>query len=188
MGGSTAAVSSAFVPIRVLWLIKGLGPGGAEHLLLNQALTVDSDEFDVEVAFINHQKRDLVPQLIAAGMPTTCLGDGVSLLWPIRLWRMLGREGFDVVHVHSPLLASVARVVSRLHRRRPALITTEHNSWGAYGFITRWLNAATFLLDDAHIAVSESARASIPTRYRSQVQVIHHGVAADALPRFHRRS
>ncbi len=83
--------------------------------------------------------------------------------WDVRLSRLLRRERYDVVHVHSPAVAAVVRVLVRsLPRRiRPALVYTEHNEWSSHNAVTRAVNALTYPLDDATIAVSEEVRASV---------------------------
>jgi glycosyltransferase involved in cell wall biosynthesis len=88
---------------------------------------------------------------------------------------------YDVVHSHSPLLAALARIAARTmpRRRRPVLVATEHNVWAAYAATTRAVNAATFGWDDAHLAVSEEVRRSVPTRWRDRVEVLVHGVVLD---------
>ena len=40
------------VTIRVLHLIKGLGPGGAEQLLVNQARATEADDLAFSVAYL----------------------------------------------------------------------------------------------------------------------------------------
>ena len=75
--------------IRVLWLIKGLGPGGAEQLLVNQAEVRNVDRFDIEAAYLVPWKNHLVPRLEAVGVPCECL-DGSrewDPRWAVRLRR-----------------------------------------------------------------------------------------------------
>ena len=64
------------------------------------------------------------------------------------------------MHAHSPVVASVARVLIRAlpRARRPAFVYTEHNRWPSYKTETRIANAATFGLDDADFAVSNDVR------------------------------
>ena len=97
---------------RVLSLIKGLGPGGAERLLVEQAAAGDRDRFQHEVAYVLDWKQHLVPELEALGVPTHCLGvnDERDPRWATRLAGLLRRERYDIVHAHSPVVATVARV------------------------------------------------------------------------------
>ena len=161
------------MPLRVLWVIKGLGPGGAEHLLVNQARVRDTSRFDVSVAFAAGEKTALVPLLEAEGIAVHALGTG---LWHrlISLRRLLADS--DVVHVHSPLVASEIRLLRLTTRRRPKLVVTEHNSWDAFHPVTRTLNACTAWMDDARIAVSDAARNSMWRSLRSSTEVVSHGV------------
>ena len=46
-------------PRRVLWLIKGLGAGGAERLLLTHAAEADREAFTYEVAYLRQDRGHL---------------------------------------------------------------------------------------------------------------------------------
>jgi glycosyltransferase involved in cell wall biosynthesis len=74
----------------------------------------------------------------------------------------------------------VARPALRsLGRRRPAIVYTEHNGWDGYGLATRWANALTYPLDDARLAVSPAALASMPAPFRRRTEVLVHGIDLD---------
>jgi len=170
---------------RVLWLIKGLGPGGAERLLVEHARAADRSEFRYEVAYLLEAKQHLVPELEALGVRTHGLGvrNELDPRWTARLASLLRRGAFDVVHAHAPVPASVARLEVRgfPRARRPAFVYTEHNRWPSYRFETRAANQATFGLNDKVFAVSDDVRDSIPTRWRADVEVLVHGVDVDAV-------
>src|SRR3954447_2458303 len=172
-------------PIRVLWLTKGLGPGGAERLLLSFAAKADRDRFDLRAAHLLPWKNHLVADLDALGVPAVCL-DGrreVDPRW-VRQLRDLVRAGrIDVVHVHSPLVAALARPALRALPRpdRPALMGTEHNVWSSHHPATRWANRLTLPLEDATLAVSDEVRASMPPRLARRTEVVIHGVDVDAI-------
>jgi glycosyltransferase involved in cell wall biosynthesis len=172
-------------PIRVLWLTKGLGPGGAERLLLSFAAKADRDRFDLRAAYLLPWKNHLVADLDALGVPAVCL-DGrreVDPRW-VRQLRDLVRAGrIDVVHVHSPLVAALARPALRALPRpdRPALMGTEHNVWSSHHPATRWANRLTLPLEDATLAVSDEVRASMPPRLARRTEVVIHGVDVDAI-------
>jgi glycosyltransferase involved in cell wall biosynthesis len=169
--------------VRVLWLIKGLGPGGTETLLAAAAVARNTEHFDYSVAYLVPEKTALVPTLQAAGVRVTCFdarGPG-DLRWARRLRRHLTEQPVDIVHAHSPLVAGVARIVARaLPRRvRPVTVSTEHNIWAAYAAPTRLLNAATYSLDQAHFAVSEEVRRSMPDWWGRRTETAVHGIAVD---------
>ena len=169
--------------VRVLWLIKGLGPGGAERLLLSAARAHDHGRFAISVAYLLPWKDALTDDLRAAGVTVHCLDvrRPYDIGWQVRVRRLLTTRGFDIVHLHSPMVAGVARLVVRTlpQAQRPRVITTEHNEWWSYVFPTRLLNALTFPLDDAHLAVSDDVRRSVPARLRGAVQTVVHGTAVD---------
>jgi glycosyltransferase involved in cell wall biosynthesis len=166
----------------VLSLIKGLGPGGAETLLVGGVRLADPARVRHEVAYLLPWKDALVPRLREAGVPVHCFDvrDERAVGWALRLRRLLLRAGggFDVLHVHSPYAAGIARLVVRSLPRaaRPAVVTTEHNAWDRFSRPTRWLNSLTYPLGSAWIAVSDEVRDSVRPGMRSRVEVVVHGV------------
>ncbi|HEU5083069.1 MAG TPA: glycosyltransferase [Acidimicrobiales bacterium] len=169
----------------VLWLTKGLGPGGAERLLLSFARNADHERFELHAAYLLPWKDHLVADLEAAGVTTRCLAG--SKPWDVRWWwrlrRLAATTGVEVVHHHSPLVAAQSRLVLRTlpRARRPRSVTTEHNVWGSHQRLTRFLNAATIGLDDHVFAVSEQVRGSMSPSVRGRVEVLIHGVDVDAI-------
>jgi glycosyltransferase involved in cell wall biosynthesis len=167
----------------VLSLIKGLGPGGAERLLVAAAARHDRDAFHLETAYLLPWKNALVPELVAQGVECTCLEvrREQDLRWAWRLRALLSEKRFDVVHVHSPYAATIARLVVRSlpGARRPGLVYTTHNNWRSFRPLTRALNGLTLPLDDADVVVSNEAHASVWPRLRNRVEVVEHGVVLD---------
>lgn len=172
---------------RVLALIKGLGPGGAERLLVSGARVRDRSAFDFEVAYLLPWKNELVQILEDLDVRTRCLevSHEADLRWLLRLRALLEAERFDIVHVHSPYVAGMARLVVRTMAlsRRPKVVSTEHNVWSSHIRSTRALNAATFPLGDAWLSVSDEVSASIPRRLRRRVEVVVHGIVLDDVAR-----
>lgn len=169
-------------PVRVLWIIKGLGAGGAEHLLLDHARNRASDQLEFRAVHLIQNKNQLAERLRRAGVPVTGLGVSRAgdLRWIVRLVRLIRAWSPDVVHVHSPLVAAFVRILARLLRPRPALVYTEHNRWGQYRLPTRLVNALTYGLDDRQIAVSDGVAVTVPTRLRGRLQVILNGIDVKA--------
>lgn len=168
---------------RVLWLAKGLGPGGMERLLVNHARFGDRDRFEYRAAYIVERPNSVVPELVRLGVPVTRLDASIAgvPIWPLQLRRLVLSERVDIVHTHSPLPAALARPLLRLGRNRPQLVYTEHNTWDCYGTATRWANLATYVLDDHQFAVSDDAAASPPARLADRVEVLTHGIDLDAV-------
>jgi len=167
------------VAARVLWLAKGLGPGGAERLLVELAGAIDHDRVDVTAAYVLPWKDHLAGELEATGVRTICLSTVRSdRRWPQRLRRLLATERFDVVHAHSPVPATVARLAVRILSRadRPALMTTEHNTWDSHRLPTRWANRLTGRHDRATLAVTAETLASLRGPAAPRAEVLVHGV------------
>ena len=93
-----------------------------------------------------------------------------------------------MVHAHSPVAAASARLLVRSipRSRRPVFVSTEHNRWPSHARPTRAANAATYVLNDAAIAVSAEVRRSMAAPFRASTQVIVHGIDLDQV-RGHRR-
>lgn len=163
---------------KVLWLAKGLGPGGMERLLVHHARLGDRDRFEYHAAYLVVRPNSVVPELEALGVSCTKLGadSGADPRWLASLRSVVREHRIDVVHAHSPQPASMARPALRLGRHRPRLVYTEHNTWDCYGRATRLANLATYPLDDAQFAVSAAAAASPPARLGARVEVLTHGI------------
>jgi glycosyltransferase involved in cell wall biosynthesis len=140
----------------------------------------DRARFNYEAAYLLPWKDAHVVDLESAGVPTRCLDGGREwdIRWAWRLRRLLHRRNYDLLHVHSPYVAGIARLVVRTlpPGRRPKVMTTEHLPWSGYALPTRLLTAATFAFDDADVAVSEAVMLSIPRRLRGKVVVEPNGI------------
>jgi glycosyltransferase involved in cell wall biosynthesis len=165
---------------RVLVLIKCLGYGGAEQLLVHMMRHRNTDAFDYEVAFVLTEERTLVPEIEAAGVPVHSLGarSNRDLGWTVRLRALLRDGNFDLLHTHLPYTATLGRVVAATlpRRRRPAIVYTEHNMWDRMALALKALNRLTERLDDRLLVVSEAARQSLPGPLRRRATVVIHGI------------
>jgi len=168
---------------RVLWVVKGLGPGGAERLLVEHARSGDRERLDYEVAYVLPWKRHLVPELETLGVATHCL-DVRSVAdprWIRRMQRLVRERDVAVVHLHSPAVAAAARPALWFRKDRPAVVYTEHNRWPSHHPVTRAANRLTVRLADATIAVSDDVRRSMGGA-GGRVEVVSHGIDMSALP------
>jgi glycosyltransferase involved in cell wall biosynthesis len=169
----------------VLWLIKGLGAGGAERLLSDSIPYLDRRTFNYEVAYMLPWKRDFVPDFERAGIPAHCLNStkrvdpGVFL----RLRRLLRERHVTLLHSHLPSTGITARFASRMTGVR-ARIYTEHNVLGVYHPAIRFLDRLTYRMDDITIAVSEEV-ANTARGWRllrpGRLNVIENGVAMSGI-------
>lgn len=158
---------------RILWVIRGLGPGGAEQLLASFAGSPET-RFAYDVAYTRADKFQLVGDLGEAGVHAHLL----ERPWPLALSRLVRHGGYSIVHSHAPLPSSVARlaVATRRKQNRPVLVYTEHNVWSAYRPPTRAANALTSWVDSHRYAVSDGVRRSMPGPWRASTEVLTHGV------------
>ena len=169
--------------IRVLYLVKGLGPGGAERLIVAAASAHDRSAFSLRLAYLLPWKDALVPELESLDVPTTCLNvrRELDLRWGMRLRRELMENPADILHAHSPYPAAIARLVVRTlpRRLRPRIVYTLHNTWGSFSRLTRLLNGLTYGLDSADIAVSRIVNDTLTPRRRERTEVLVHGIQLD---------
>jgi L-malate glycosyltransferase len=166
--------------LRILVVIKVLGYGGAERLLVDTVANGDHRSFDYEVAYVLESEHALVPSVEAHGIPVHDLGarSNLDLRWMARLRRILNRGQFDVVHFHLPYTASLGRLVvaSLPSAKRPAIVYTEHSLWNKMAVVVKGLNRVSIGLDQSLIVVSDAARDALPTDLRARSEVIVHGI------------
>ncbi len=166
--------------LRILLVIKCLGFGGAERLLVDTVARGDRHSFEYEVAYVLAAEHALVPDIVSTGTPVHGLeGRGNSdLRWMGRLRRLIVDGRFDVVHFHLPYTAALGRLVIATlpSGRRPAVVYTEHSLWNKMAVLIKGLNRATIGRDQALVVVSEAAHDALPHRLKERARVIVHGV------------
>jgi len=159
--------------LRVAHLIKGLGPGGAERLIVNQLETAETNIDYTVLRLIDH-KDHLVAAVENAGATSLIIGGGI--FWPLALRKRLVSLAPDVIHAHSPVLAIAARVLVGITGLNAAVLTTEHNRWPRHHPLTRLGNKLTAHRDTARIAVSNDVRQSMSASLHATTEVLDHGV------------
>lgn len=162
--------------VRVLWLVKGLGLGGAEQLVRMCVPRFDPAAFEVDVAYVLAHKDALVGHLQDRGVRVRCLSSAGH--WVPALRRLLDHGAYDVVHTHSPVAAVVTRMMVRPGEAR--LVHTEHNVWERFRTPTRVTNALTYDRNAHVFGVSAGVVTSIRTspwaRTLPSMEVLHHGI------------
>lgn len=148
--------------MKVLHVIKSLGLGGAERLLVDGARVGPTVGLRHEIVSFLPWKDALIPDLQRVGARVTVLpaSSSPSLLLNVdRLARHLKVVRPDVVHAHLP----VACVVARLAARQAGIpcVITEHNVLERYHPLTRALTLSTWPLQAAAVACSDEVAASI---------------------------
>ena len=174
---------------RILILIKGLGRGGAEQLLVNAAPYLDTERFHYEFAYLLPWKDALVADLENAGFSVRCLDGARGAGWVTRLRRLVAEHEIDIVHAHLPYTAIGARLAF-WRDRKVRIVYTEHNMWTRYKAMTAWANAATFPRNNHVFAVSDEVRGSVEypkplaRRQRPPLETLYHGPDPAAVTRW----
>jgi glycosyltransferase involved in cell wall biosynthesis len=165
-------------PYKILVLIKSLGLGGAERLLVDALPYLNRERFEYTFAYLLPWKDFLVPQFREAGFPIHCLGPakmvdigqswrneerGEKVKWLPRSLQQLNllqsQKHFDLIHAHMPVAGILARCLGRFYDI--PVIYTEHNLQERYHPLTRWLNRATYDWNECVLTVSQEVSASL---------------------------
>jgi L-malate glycosyltransferase len=167
-------------PPRVLLVIKCLGYGGAERLLVDMVAAVEPSRFDYEVAYVLRDQDALVPAVRAGGTPVHSLGaaHNADLRWMMALRRLLVRGRYEVVHFHLPYAAALGQlVVASLPRAaRPGVVYTEHSLWDRARLANRVLLRGSMGSDERLVAVSQAAYDALPEPLQRRATTVVHGV------------
>lgn len=170
--------------IRVLLLIKGLGSGGAEQLLL-QMVGSTGDTLENHVGYVDRTREQLREKFSQCADSVTLLSDAgpgfgnrltsrLSRVLRIRSW--IRQHAPAVVHIHSPALAVLVRLLRLAGLLGPvAIVYTEHSPWEKYHWITRFLNRLTYQLDDYVFCVSEETY-QLAVAKRKDARLLVHGI------------
>jgi glycosyltransferase involved in cell wall biosynthesis len=169
--------------LRVYQVIKGLGRGGAEMLLLEMERARPAELRYAFGYFLEH-KNALVEELRSCGAsvtlhrwrsPASFPAVVLSVARRLRAWRA------HLVHAHLPISGVVARLAGRI--ARVPVLYTEHNLMERYHRATRLANLATWGWQRRVLAVSrevaESARRHAGDRVA--IEVLRNGVPVERL-------
>lgn len=157
-------------------LVKGLGIGGAEKLIVESARFWDRSAFDYRVLYLLPWKDQLVEELRALGVPVACIGSGRGLTpgTVMSLRRQLDQTSSRLVHAHLPSAGILARFASP-----GAVVYTEHNMVSSYRAATRLVNRLTYWRNDAITAVSPTVAEAVASYPGPEVEVVRNGVAVE---------
>lgn len=169
--------------INVTVVIKSLGLGGAERLLVDALPYLDRRRFDYRFAYVTPWKDTLAPHITAEGFALVCLGQTAPMgtagpspsptyaparsvqaltLLPAAMARLLAaieRTGCQLLQADLPAAGILARLAGK--RAGIPVAYTEHNLQERYHPVTRWTNRVTYRWNDVVFAVSDEVAASI---------------------------
>lgn len=172
--------------MRVFHLVKGLGRGGAETLLVRTAPTPLASPRRNAYGYFLPWKDALVTEIESQGCQVKCFPAKNSLEMFLRLpeiLRFLARWRPDIIHCHLPLAGVVGRLAGRL--LGVPVVYSEHNLQERYHWATRRANHLTWTLQKQVIAVSQEVEESIASTMpaATPVQTVLNGVDCQV---FHR--
>jgi glycosyltransferase involved in cell wall biosynthesis len=167
-------------PLRVLLVIKCLGYGGAERLLVDMVASGDRTQFEYEVAYVLRHYDALVPTVVDGGTPVHALdaAHNGDLRWMAALRGVLVEGNFDVVHFHLPYAAALGQLVvaSLPGSVRPGVVYTEHNLWDRTPLPIRTLLRASMGRGELLVTVSQASQDALPVTLRNRATMVVHGV------------
>jgi glycosyltransferase involved in cell wall biosynthesis len=172
--------------LHVFHLIKGLGRGGAEVMLMESLRVADRRSFEFACGYFLPWKNALAADLSTEGTEPRCFGAANALQMLARtpaVARALRDFGADIVHCHLPLAGVVGRIAGKI--AGIPIIYTEHNVMERYHPATRRINLLTWKMQKEVVAVSEGVAASVRLHAGDSVPVtvVPNGVSLEAFRR-----
>ena len=118
-------------PLRVLYLIDSLGPGGAQRQLVTLVRSLDRTLVAPEVA-VYHPLSHFRPELDAAGVPVHLLqgSGGRDPRVLIALARLLARERYDIVHSYLSTPGTLVRLAAPFSRGTRVVVSQRNVDLG----------------------------------------------------------
>ena len=161
----------------ILHLIKGLGRGGAETLLL-QTLQLHNSNFKFKTIYFLPHKDQLVQEIKKiSGVELVNAKNPVLMILKIpKLIRIIRESNASLIHCHLPWSGITGRIAGWL--AGVPVIYTEHNLQERYHWFTRKINLLTIGMNQKVLAVSDQVRESILKNKKKSflVKRIYNGV------------
>lgn len=163
---------------KVLHIIKGLGRGGAERLLVS-TIRQHSKEYSFDVVYFLLEKKHLVSDLEALGCTVTCLPSSsiVSMIINLpALVKLIRSKNYNLLHAHLPWSGIMARVAGKI--TSVPVVYSEHNVFNRYNIITRIFSKLTYAWQAQVIAVSDRVATVLREEVSTKIpiRVISNGV------------
>jgi len=119
------------IPLRVLYLIDSLGPGGAQRQLVTLVQSLDRTLVAPEVA-VYHSLSHFRPELDAADVPVHLLqgSGGRDPRVLLGLARLLARERYDIVHSYLSTPGTLARLAAPFSRGTRVVVSERNVDLG----------------------------------------------------------
>ncbi len=168
--------------MRVLYLIDGLGSGGAQRQLVTLVNGLDRAVVEPEVA-LYHPVLDFVPELTETSTPVHQLGvrGGKDPRVALRLRALIRECKFDIVHSYLRTPGVLARLVT-LSSSFPKIVLSERSTDLGHSAARLLVERILAKRADAMIVNAETigrhVEGLIPS-WQGRISVIHNGVSWD---------
>ena len=159
-------------PIPVLHLIKSLGRGGAETLLVETLTAHDKNNFSFHYIYFLPWKNQLVAELELAGgiVSNSPAINNLRIIFNFNeIIRYIKQNNIQIIHCHLPWAGFLGRLIH--YKTGIPVIYSEHNKQERYHFLTRFINKLTFNAQSLAIAVSNDVKTSIHNLIHPKVPV-----------------
>jgi L-malate glycosyltransferase len=163
---------------KILHIIKGLGRGGAERLLVS-TIRQHSKHYAFDVVYFLPEKNHLQKDLESLGCTVTCLSSSnvLSMVSQLpALVKIIRANHYDILHAHLPWAGIVARLAGKITGVK--VVYTEHNLFNRYNVVTRVISKLTFGWQHMVIAVSDKVKEVLEREVNPTVpvRVVNNGV------------
>lgn len=149
--------------MRIAQFSHSLECGGSMAMVVNLAVGMAKRGHEVDVVCLDRMTGSAheamwIAELESHGVRTVFLGrraGTAGLLAAARLWALIRRRGYDVLHSHLPMPDAIAGLVRRMSTVRCAYMMTVHNTREPRSRMMTWLAAGASV-----VYCSEASRAA----------------------------
>ncbi len=152
----------------VVHVIKGLGRGGAEMLLVETLRVHKKEKYDFHFIYYYSSKGQLASELEGLGGKVWNIPAQTSfgvLLSFLKTWRLIQYLNPHLIHAHMPVTGFLARCIGKV--TRIPVVYTEHYDIRKYHRVTTWLNKLNYSWNKVVIAVSDATATAIKSQFPS---------------------
>lgn len=169
--------------MRIIHVITSLFTGGAEKLMVDLLPLLQSKGHEVELVLFDGTNTPFFEALKPTGLKIHSLGKGDSVYNPKFIWKLRKiLETTDIVHTHNTSPQLFTAISSKLFlKRKPILITTEHNTSNRRRTIPffKWIDQWMYNQYSQIICISNQAAINLNgylKNLESKVIVVYNGV------------
>jgi glycosyltransferase involved in cell wall biosynthesis len=168
--------------IKVLHIVKSLGRGGAEILLLETLKQHDKNQFEFYYIYFLPWKNQLVNELEINGANVfnfKSKNNFQIILRTISIIKFSKKNDIKIIHCHLPWAGIVGRLVGQI--TKIPVVYSEHNKQERYHPLTKLINKFTYNWQQLVLAVSKDVELSIQKNIHPtvNVKVVFNGVDTD---------